>query len=629
MLTPISPRHIGLKVGEVIRFSAKNGQATIQLTHTLNPGDGLEIIREGKDSVGTGITKVCEAGSRITCQFDKYVEVGSEVYLTKNHQLLKRMRQTYVKPVRKMPITMQIKGDIGKPLEMTMIAQGKTITYTGGLLEVASQNPITKEQARKQLTKLGSTSFVARQVEIDWPEGAYIGISQLNEVRRSACLQLEEALLEKKVDQVPEVYKHEIREGNEAGGWAVHVTNLEQLEVVLSYPEVEMIYWEWLYQNEVAMEAMQRCIEAGKDIYLALPKIMKERMYEKHKEDLLLWKETALTGFLIRNIGQHHFLQEMGKALVVDYNMNITNNETIALWEEKGAKRVTTSLELTATETALLKGAREKIVYGYFPVMTSSQCVLRGTSSCQKGVKEKHSFELEDRKQITWRIETDCKACMMQIMSCEPLAIRKGDMPQDVMLRIQLTNESNVQTEEIMNSYLERNEQKLVKGTVIKTELIGRNNMGYFNIMILLSRYIFAGFGILFVVVAFSFMKPFVHYNLGARKEKNRLLSICLYFFHLAGVSILMGKQTDEALRLSIGINGLIMLLIFVFSLLILKMMKRHQELVLWQMMFFIMDIGFLMLERLNHDIASKQMIAYILGAGIALIFPSLFSVLI
>ena len=60
---------------------------------------------------------------------------------------------------------------------------------------------------------------------------------------------------------------------------------------------------------------------------------------------------------------------------------------------------------------------------------------------------------------------------MMQIMSCEPLAIRKGDMPQDVMLRIQLTNESNVQTEEIMNSYLERNEQKLVKGTVFKTVL--------------------------------------------------------------------------------------------------------------------------------------------------------------
>lgn len=153
--------------------------------------------------------------------------------------------------------------------------------------------------------------------------------------------------------------------------------------------------------------------------------------------------------------------------------------------------------------------------------------------------------------------------------------------------------------------------------------------LGYFNIMILLSRYIFTGFGILFVIVAFSFMKPFISYNLGGRKEKNRLLSICLYFYHFAGLSIIMGKQTDEAIRLTIGVDGLIMFGIFVVSLTILKVMKRHPELVLWQMMFFIMDIGFLMLERLNHEVAAGQLVAYMLGAGIGLIFPSIFSVLI
>ena len=153
--------------------------------------------------------------------------------------------------------------------------------------------------------------------------------------------------------------------------------------------------------------------------------------------------------------------------------------------------------------------------------------------------------------------------------------------------------------------------------------------MGYFNIMILLSRYIFAGFGILFVIVAFSFMKPFTSYNLGGRRERNRLLSICLYFFHLAGLSIIMGKQTDEALRLAIGMDGLVVLGIFVVSMTILKVMKRHSELVLWQMMFFIMDIGFLMLERLDHEVAMKQLVAYGLGAGIGLIFPSIFSILI
>lgn len=147
--------------------------------------------------------------------------------------------------------------------------------------------------------------------------------------------------------------------------------------------------------------------------------------------------------------------------------------------------------------------------------------------------------------------------------------------------------------------------------------------------MILLSRYIFAGFGLLFVIVAFSFMKPFIHYSLGNRKERNKLLSICLYFFHLAGLSIIMGKQTDQMVRIAIGMNGILVLLIFAISLTILKMMKRHQELVLWQLMFFIMDIGYLMLERLDHTIVMKQIGAYLVGAIIALIFPSIFSVII
>lgn len=153
--------------------------------------------------------------------------------------------------------------------------------------------------------------------------------------------------------------------------------------------------------------------------------------------------------------------------------------------------------------------------------------------------------------------------------------------------------------------------------------------MGYFNLMILLSRYIFAGFGILFIIVAFSFMKPFISYSLGNRREKNSLLSICLYFFHLAGLSIIIGKQAEESVGLGIGMNGIFVLAIFIVSFTILKIMKRHHELVLWQLMFFLMDIGYLMLERLDHDIATKQVIAYILGAVIALIFPSIFSVLI
>lgn len=468
MLTPVSPRHIGVKVGEVTRFMAKTGVATIKLTKDLQPGDGLEIIRLGKESVGTGITKSCQAGTTITCSFDKYVEVGSEVYLTKNHNLLKQMRQTYLKPVRKLPIQMAIEGELHEPIKMTLTCQGKTVHVQGEVLEEASHSPVTLEQAKKQFAKLGTTSFVARTVKMKWPENAYIGVKALNALRREAVLALEEILLKKEVDQMPEHYPKVSLPKSQIGGWAVHITSIEQLEVACRYPEIDAIYWEWLYDNSVAEVALEKSLNAGKAFYLALPNVMKEEMYQKVKTELLYWENTMLTGFLVRNMGEFNFLKVIQKKMVIDYNLNIANNETIALWQELGAERVTTSVELSTQETALLEGEKEKVIYGHLPVMTSSQCVLRGTPSCQKGVKEKHVFELEDRKNITWGIQTDCKACIMHLMSYEPIMIKKSELPMSGYLRIQLTNESTYQTEEVLHYYLRNTDSHSLKGTSFK-----------------------------------------------------------------------------------------------------------------------------------------------------------------
>lgn len=153
--------------------------------------------------------------------------------------------------------------------------------------------------------------------------------------------------------------------------------------------------------------------------------------------------------------------------------------------------------------------------------------------------------------------------------------------------------------------------------------------MGYFNLAILLSRYIFAGFSILFMIVAFSFMKPFVSYALGTVRERQHFLSVCICFFHLAGISIIIGKQTDESLRVPIVINAMIVLALILLTQWLLRLWGRQHEVVLWQIMFFIMDIGYIMLERLDHELASKQVIAYVLGTIVALIFPTIFSVLI
>ena len=454
MLTSDSPRHIGIKVGKVTQYNPKTKTATLKIDHDLAPGDGLEIIRKGKESVGTGITKALQKGDTLKCQFDKYVAIGSEVYLTKSHQRMKAMKATYNRPSRKQPIEMKITGEIGQPLALVLRCEDHEVSYKGATLMPAEQNPVTKEKAEKQLTKLGSTSFSCNKVTTIWPENAYLGITDMNEARREAVSLLEQALLTKKIDEVSTVYPNEVAPQGEGEGYVAHVTSFEQLDEVLSFPEITAVYWEWLYDDAKAEEALVRCQDKRVKCYLALPSIMKEAYYEKYMDRLKAWENTALAGFVVRNMGQFYQLRPLGKEMITDYNLNVANSESVSLWQEQGASRITVSVEPTWQELSGLAGNKEKIIYGYIPVMTSSQCVLRGTPSCQKGKKEKSYVTLEDRKQMNWRVHTDCEACVMQILSYEPLALRKSELKESYTWRFQFTSETKQQVREVLSSYL-------------------------------------------------------------------------------------------------------------------------------------------------------------------------------
>ncbi|MGL4800131.1 MAG: FtsW/RodA/SpoVE family cell cycle protein [Cellulosilyticaceae bacterium] len=153
--------------------------------------------------------------------------------------------------------------------------------------------------------------------------------------------------------------------------------------------------------------------------------------------------------------------------------------------------------------------------------------------------------------------------------------------------------------------------------------------MAYLNLMILLSRYIFIGFAIVFVVVAFSFMKPFISYNLGKNKHKNTLLYLCISFFHLGATCILIGKTADPMIQKEILLNSVVVFSVITVTRWVIMWFKRQDQLVLWHLIFFLMDVGYIMLERLEHGEATKQVGWIIIGILVALAFPYLFKPLI
>lgn len=69
--------------------------------------------------------------------------------------------------------------------------------------------------------------------------------------------------------------------------------------------------------------------------------------------------------------------------MILDYNMYVMNDEAKKFWEEEGVTGFTASMELNSQELKQLDIENfDMIVYGYTPVMTSAQCVVKNTVGC-------------------------------------------------------------------------------------------------------------------------------------------------------------------------------------------------------------------------------------------------------
>ncbi len=153
--------------------------------------------------------------------------------------------------------------------------------------------------------------------------------------------------------------------------------------------------------------------------------------------------------------------------------------------------------------------------------------------------------------------------------------------------------------------------------------------MGYLNLMIVISRLVFLGFGIVFTVVAFSFMKPFVSYSLGEKYQRYKVLYLCILFFHISATALLMTQLGEGVQIQDIMYNSLIFLGILTVGRMLLRVCYRKEVWILWHLVFFLASVGTIMLQRLNHTLATKQVVWIGMGVVGALLVPILFKCLI
>lgn len=456
MLSLESPKNIGLPIGTIKHFDQKTKIATIETAKALHPGDGLEIWNKKKHT-GVGIEKEIFANSVFKILLKEFAEKDARVYRSKNHRLLKELKKTYEKSERKIPIQISFCGEIGETMTLKLSYKETTVEAKGSIVEKASNYPTSREAVKKQLNKMGSTPFSIETSQIDWDEEGFCSITALNELRREAARLLEEALCEAPPFEKPIYVPKKPTKQYVQTSYTAKVETFDQLQAVIQSKKIKEVYFEWSAQPLENDKAYEACKKHGISFYFALPLIMQNKEWETSKEEIASWKTKQEVGFLIRTYGQYSFLQDAKGKKSIDYTLNVLNQEALDHWLEKGANRVTLSLELSEEEVQAFGGEAEKIIYGKIPTMLTSQCILGNTNKCIKGKKDSMRYVLVDRKEEEWDIKTDCTRCRMDLYTRLPMWIKKKKVEGFGLpsYRFSFTTETKQEVEEVLKVYFE------------------------------------------------------------------------------------------------------------------------------------------------------------------------------
>ena len=457
------PNNVGLYIGKVIDYNRKAKRLKIKLENTLKKGDGINL---GGGTIGriikqnNTISDIGETGELIELDFIGEAKKGQIVYKTSDSDLLNTIKKSFEEDIEtiKIPIDATIELKLGQPPKLSLKDGYKNeITVTNEkLVEKAMKVALSEEKIVSQIKKLGNTTYVLRNIDVDIDEDTSLPISVLNQLRRDAIDKLsnERVIIKSRnfKDKCIKFSPKVIQEDKDIK-LRVKVKNIDQLKTVLLY-DIDAVYYEDINTLE---EAKCICNENIKLIY-SPPRILRNKDYN-------ILNKIEKTPIQAGNLGCVNLYK--GKEMYIDSYLNSFNSETINHYKLEGANTICLSQELNLTEIKdMLKytcSEIESIVYGYTPLMISEYCPMGVlVRNCKKdkrsSICNKSLYALKDAKDGIYRLSQDI-FCRTSIYNSKPLCVledlRELNKAGINIFRIDLTFESNEEINSIIKAFIE------------------------------------------------------------------------------------------------------------------------------------------------------------------------------
>ncbi|MCK8827397.1 DUF3656 domain-containing protein [Natroniella acetigena] len=439
------PKNWGIKVGEVIDYDQQTKECRVKLEKTINEGDGIEIWTEEGRNPGLTLSEPEKLTTELlVVKVKGQIKLGDPVYRTSQKELLDRLQGSYqdLNQQKKIEIFGHLSAHLDQPLQLNLWDQaGHHVTIKSDFCpEVAKKEPITEQEVKEQLTRLGPTPYQLRDLGIELGPNLFIPLSKLNQLRQLAVKDLnqqrkEEFLLTcEQNDLEVEIPELESKPAvNNESKISVCCNKRDYITEFASLSEVDRIYYDISDSaTEEILALVAQIKNEEQELFIKFPRVARQQEIMDIKQKIELLEKTEIDGYLVSQLGIAELLLETKKMLVADYPLNNFNSYTVNHWQQEGYQGVTLSPELNSNEirevTRNNRIETELVVYGYLPVMISEYCpigaVNKGFDSkqdCKQGCLTERKYGLLDRKDYLFPITTDCTDCRTTIYNCYPL----------------------------------------------------------------------------------------------------------------------------------------------------------------------------------------------------------------
>ena len=389
-------------------------------------------------------------------------------FAVEDEDFVSRISARYVDTETRLPIKGICVLNEGNNSFLTVECKNYVYTATGQTVDKAQKKPLIKEDVVKRLSKTGDTSFVFEELEVIMDDNIFMPNGAINELRRSALEGLKNELLSAYVRDESRCSKQKPapvadKSADLQAGCSASVETTAQLKEVCKSSLISRVYIDWNryslndFDNEIA-DDIRLVTSNGKKIYIILPAVCRNKTYNflLSKQDLL--GQSAISGFVVKNYEELGWCLDKfpDREIITDHNLYTYNDYAVNAYHELNISLDTMPLELNGREIARRSNAdTEMIVYGYYPLMTSAQCVHRNSSKCDKC---KQITYLKDRYNKLFPVKNMCNECYNVIYNTLPTMlfndIARLKESKIHNLRLMFTVEDAAETREIL-SYFE------------------------------------------------------------------------------------------------------------------------------------------------------------------------------